>query len=94
MGLRYNAVFLALLKKAGNCTVYMGFLYILVLITLCMSFFVDFFNSVSIDTGFIGFICLVFGIVILCIAGFCVDVIETEIVFLVIRDKIIKATIV
>lgn len=58
--------------------------------------FVDFlnFNSVSIDTGFIGFICLVFGIVILCIAGFCVDVIETEIVFLVIRDKIIKAAIV
>lgn len=55
--------------------------------------FVDFlnFNSVSID---IGFICLVFGIVILCIAGFCVDVIETEIVFLVFRDKIIKAAIV
>ena len=56
--------------------------------------FVDFFYSVSIDTGFIGFICLVFGIVILCIAGFCVDVIETEIVFLVFRDKIILAAIV
>ena len=91
MELRDNAVFLALLN-AGNCTVYTGFLYISILITLCMSFSLTF--SMSIDTGFIGFICLVFGIVILCIAGFCVDVIETEIVFLVFRDKIIKAAIV
>ena len=39
--LRYNAVFLALLN-AGNCTVYTGFLYILILITLCTSFSLTF----------------------------------------------------